>query len=145
MTINFDSTQPEDLTVSEFCNTQKISRGIFYRLRRRAAQESAAVLHPESRASKSSARKYGPVVINELVRIRQQLKKDGWDYGPKTIHYEATISPARSRGRAMVATPETVQVLLCSVRQINRDGSVAVGRFRVSNEQEPLHHRLPAH
>lgn len=30
-------------------------------------------------------------MINELVRIRKELKKDGWGYGPKTIHYEATI------------------------------------------------------
>lgn len=44
-----------------------------------------------SRAPKQPARRYGPEVINELVKIREELKKDGWDYGPKTIHYEATI------------------------------------------------------
>lgn len=60
MIINFDPTQPDALTVSEFCKTQKISRTIFYRLRRRAARESAAALYPESRAPKSPARKYGP-------------------------------------------------------------------------------------
>ncbi|MGP5048912.1 integrase core domain-containing protein [Glutamicibacter ardleyensis] len=91
MIINFDPTQPDALTISEFCKTQKISRSIFYRIRERATQESAGALHPRSRAPKLPSRRYGPEVINELVRIRKELKKDGWDYGPKTIHYEATI------------------------------------------------------
>lgn len=92
MIINFDPTQPEALTVSEFCETQKISRGIFYRLRQRATNESAAALHPQSRAPKTPARTCGRAGINELVKIRQRLKKDRWDYGPKTIHYEAQIN-----------------------------------------------------
>ncbi|GAA2945225.1 hypothetical protein GCM10010525_06110 [Glutamicibacter bergerei] len=91
MIINYDPTQPDALTISEFCKTQKISRSIFYRIRSRAATESAAALHPRSRAPHHPARRYGPEVTNELVRIRKQLKNDGWDYGPKTIHYEATI------------------------------------------------------
>lgn len=90
--INFDPTQPDALSISEFYKTQEISRSIFYRLRHRAASESAAALHSLSRAPRNPARKYGPEVINELVKIRQRLKKDGWDYGPKTILYEATIN-----------------------------------------------------
>lgn len=38
---------------------------------------------------KQPAHPYGPDVVNELVRIRKQLKADGWDYGPRTVHYEA--------------------------------------------------------
>ena len=37
MIINFDPTQPDALTISEFCKTQKISRSIFYRIRSRFA------------------------------------------------------------------------------------------------------------
>jgi len=88
MIINFDPTQPDALTVREFCKMQKISRSIFYRIRSRAATESAAALHPRSRAPHHPARRYGPDVINELVRIRKQLKTDGWDYGL----YRATVS-----------------------------------------------------
>lgn len=91
MIINYDPTQPGALTISEFCKTQKISRSIFYRIRSRASPESASALHPRSRAPHHPARRYGPEVINELVRMRKQLKNDGWDYGPKTIHYEVTI------------------------------------------------------
>lgn len=75
--INYDPTQPEALTISEFSKTQKISRSIFYRIRSRAATESAAALHPRSRAPHHPARRYGPEVINELVRIRKHPKNDG--------------------------------------------------------------------
>ena len=86
MIISFDPTQPEALTISEFCKTQKISRSIFYRIRERATQESAGALHPRSRAPRQPSRRYGPAVINELVRIRKELKKDGWatDRKPST-------------------------------------------------------------
>ncbi|KSU67744.1 hypothetical protein AS038_01175 [Arthrobacter sp. NIO-1057] len=77
MIINFDPAQPDALSISEFCKTQKISRSIFYRLRHRAVNESAAALHPQSRAPRKPARTYGPEVINELMKIRQKLKK-GW-------------------------------------------------------------------
>ena len=120
MIINFDPTQPDALTVSEFCKTQKISRSIFYRLRRRAARESAAALHPESRAPKSPARKYGPAVIYELVKIRKQLKKDGWDYGPKTIHYEATINHQEFPG-GTVPSVATIARLLAGVGHVDRN------------------------
>lgn len=99
MIINYDPTQPDALTISEFCKTQKISRSIFYRIRSRASTESASALHPRSRAPHHPARRYGPEIVNELVRIRKQLKSDGWDYGPKTIHYEATIQATFPGGR----------------------------------------------
>ena len=89
--INYDPTQPGALSVTEFCRSLKVSRSVFYRIRTRAQHESTAALHPRSRAPKQPARRYGPDVVNELVRIRKQLKPDGWDYGPKTIHYEVSI------------------------------------------------------
>ncbi|MGV2953354.1 integrase core domain-containing protein [Glutamicibacter sp. AGC46] len=118
MIINFDPTQPDALTISEFCKTQKISRSIFYRLRERATQESAGALHPRSRAPKMPSRRYGPDVINELVRIRKELKKVGWDYGPKTIHYEATILDEFPGGQ--IPSVATIARLLASVGHVER-------------------------
>src|SRR5690625_1019395 len=91
MIINYDPTQPGALSVSEFCKSVKISRSVFYKIRSRARTESTAALHPRSRAPKEPARTYGPEVTNELVRIRRKLRADGWDYGPRSIHYEAAM------------------------------------------------------
>lgn len=116
---NFDPTQPDALTVSEFCKTQKISRSIFYRIREWAAHEAAGALHPRSRAPKQPARNYWPEVVSELVKIRKKLKADGWDYGPKMIHCEATISeefPGRK-----VPSIATIAQLLDSVRHVDRN------------------------
>ncbi|QRQ78326.1 integrase core domain-containing protein [Glutamicibacter protophormiae] len=118
MIISFDPTQPEALTISEFCKTQKISRSIFYRIRERATQESAGALHPRSRAPREPSRRYGPEVINELVRIRKELKKDGWDYGPKTIHYEATIQDDFPGGQ--IPSVATIARLLACVGHVER-------------------------
>lgn len=82
MIINFDPSQPDSLSVARFCRSVKISRSVFCKIRGRARAESAAALHPRSRAPKRPARRYVPEVVNELVRIRKQLKADGWDYGP---------------------------------------------------------------
>ena len=98
MIINYDPTQPDALTIREFCKTQKISRSIFYRIRSRASTESASALHPRSRAPHHPARRYGPEVINELVRIR------------KTIHYEATIQDNFPGG--MAPSIATIALLL---------------------------------
>ena len=116
--INYDPTQPGALTVSEFCKTQKISRSIFYRIRSRARAEGSAALHPRSRAPRQPARKYGPDVVIELVRIRTQLKDDGWDYGPKTIHYEATIQESFPGNK--VPSTATIARLLAGVGHVDR-------------------------
>lgn len=118
MIISFDPTQPEALSISEFCKNQKISRSIFYRIRERATQESAGALHPRSTAPKLPSRRYGPDVINELVRIRKELKNDGWDYGPKTIHYEATILEEFPGGQ--IPSVATIARLLASVGHVER-------------------------
>jgi len=74
--INYDPTQPGALSVTEFCRSLKVSRSVFYKIRTRSQHESTAALHPRSRAPKEPARRYGPDVVNELLRIRKQLKTD---------------------------------------------------------------------
>src|SRR5690625_5170787 len=91
MIISYDPTKPNEFTISDYCKAKKVTHSIFYRMRARAEFESASALRTRSRAPRQPAQQYGPEVVNELVRIRKQLKADVWDYGPKTIHYEATI------------------------------------------------------
>lgn len=115
--INYDPTQPHALNVTEFCRSVKVSRSVFYKIRARAASESTAALHPRSRAPKQPSRRYGPEVINELVKIRKQLKTDGWDYGPRSIHYEAALQDGFPGGR--VPSVATIARLLASVGQVD--------------------------
>lgn len=117
MIINYDPKQPNALTVSEFCKSVKISRSVFYKIRGRAVNESTAALHPRSRAPKHPARRYGPDVVNEVVRIRKQLKTDGWDYGPRSIHYEAALQDEFPGGR--VPSIATIARLLSGVGQVD--------------------------
>lgn len=117
MIINYDPTQPGALSVSEFCKSIKVSRSVFYKIRTRAATESTAALHPRSRAPKTPARRYGPEVTNELVRIRKQLRADGWDYGPLSVHYEAAMQEDFPGGQ--VPSVATIARHLASVGQVD--------------------------
>lgn len=117
MIINFDPTQPHALPVAEFCKSVKISRSVFYKIRSHARTESAAALHPRSRAPKRPARRYGSDVVNELVRIRKQLKSDGWDYGPRSIYYEAALVETFPGGT--VPSVATIARLLRGVGQVD--------------------------
>ena len=78
------------------------------------------MLHPQSRAPIQPARKYAPEVTNELVKIRQRLKKDGWDYGPKTIHYEATVNEFQFPGEE-IPSVATIARLLSGVGHVDRN------------------------
>lgn len=114
--VNYDPAQPHALSVTGFCRSLKISRSVFYKIRARAANESAAALHPRSRAPKAPARRYGQAVVNELVRIRKQLKADGWDYGPRSVYYEAALADAFPGGN--VPSVATIARLLAGVGQV---------------------------
>ncbi|ALQ29472.1 hypothetical protein ATC04_02240 [Arthrobacter sp. YC-RL1] len=59
-------------------------------------------------------------MINELVKIRQKLTKDGWDYGPKTIHYEATINEDTFPG-GKIPSIATIGRLLAGVGHVDRN------------------------
>lgn len=115
--INYDPFQPHSLSVAEFCRSLKVSRGVFYKIRGRAAGESTAALHPRSRAPRQPARRYGPEVVNELVRIRKRLKTDGWDYGPRSVHYEAALQDIFPGDR--IPSVATIARLLSSVGQVD--------------------------
>lgn len=105
------------MSITGFCRSLKISRSVFYKIRARAADESTAALHPRSRAPKIPARRYGHPVVNELVRIRKQLKADGWDYGPRSIYYEAALDDGFPGGK--VPSVATIARLLAAVGQVD--------------------------
>lgn len=105
------------MSVREFCRSIKISRSVFYKIRTRTQTESTAALHPRSRYPKTPARRYGPAVVNELLRIRKQLKADGCDYGPRTIYYEAAMLDEFPDGK--VPSVATIARLLASVGQVD--------------------------
>lgn len=115
--INYDPTQPNALSVTDFCRSLKISRSVFYKIRDRATRESTAALHPRSRAPKSPARKYGPEVVNAIVGIRKTLKSQGWDYGPRSIYYEAVMQQTFPGGQ--IPSVATIARLLASVGQVD--------------------------
>ncbi|MFC5931643.1 transposase [Cryobacterium melibiosiphilum] len=115
--MNYDPTQPHALSIVGFCRSLKISRSVFYKIRGRAAQKAAAALHPRSRAPNVPARRYGQVVVNEVVKIRKQLKTDGWDYGPRSIYYEAAMDSGFPGGK--VPSVATIARLLARVGQVD--------------------------
>ena len=90
---------------------------MFYKVSARAARESTAALHPRSRAPRTPARRYGPDVVNELAHIRKQLKADGWDYGPRSIHYAAAMEERFPGER--VPSVATIGRLLSAVGQVD--------------------------
>ena len=69
--MNYDPTQAHTLSIVGFGRSLKISRSVFYKSRGRAVHEAAAALHHRSRAPNSPARRFGQVVVNELVKIRK--------------------------------------------------------------------------
>jgi len=56
-------------------------------------------------------------VINELVAIREKLKSDGWDYGPRSIHYEAALTEEFPGAR--VPSVATIARSLAMVSQVD--------------------------
>lgn len=57
------------------------------------------------------------MVVNELVKIRKHLKAEGWDYGPRTIYYEATVQESFPGGK--VPSVATIARLLASVGHVD--------------------------
>jgi transposase InsO family protein len=68
-------------------------------------------------APRQPARRYGSEVVNELVRIRKQLKADGWDYGPRTIYYEAALQETFPSQK--VPSVATIARLFSAVGQVD--------------------------
>lgn len=86
--IEFDPFASSSPSIEEFCRSLKISRRSFYNIRERYQQESLAALHPHSSAPVNAHRLFDESTTRVLLAIREDLKKEGWDYGPRSIHFE---------------------------------------------------------
>jgi putative transposase len=83
--INF-TDQPRRGEVTRFCREHGISRAEFYKVRARARDEGKlAALTPKQPVAKTISRKTSEEVEQVALRVRAQLKKDGWDYGPLSV------------------------------------------------------------
>lgn len=103
----------------------------------------------------AAARRYGPAVVNELVRIRRQFKVDGWGYGPRSICYEAALGESFPGGA--VPSVATIARLLAAFGQaipddaaterIERESDQSIVEVTRENRQiyyQGLHISLPA-
>lgn len=84
------SQWPEDAprgSVVAFCAEQGISRNTFYKILKRAREESPAVaLEPRSRRPRSSPSRIYEEVRREAVDVRAALERSGLDHGPISVH-----------------------------------------------------------
>lgn len=78
--------QPRRGEVTRFCREHGISRAEFYKVRARAKSEGRlAALAPKQPVAKSTSRKTSDELEQVALRVRAQLKKDGWDHGPLSV------------------------------------------------------------
>jgi transposase InsO family protein len=75
------------VNVSEFCRMHGVSRGWFYEIRSRYAQEGEAGLAARSRAPHTVANRTPLIVEDLIVTLRKELVDDGLDAGPETIKW----------------------------------------------------------
>ena len=120
MIINFDPTQPEALTISEFCKTQKISEVFSYRLRHRAINESAAALHLQSRAPRAASQEIRPRSDQRDGEDPPETHKGWVRLRSQTIHYEATINEDTFPG-GKIPSIATIGRLLAGVGHVDRN------------------------
>jgi transposase InsO family protein len=76
------------VSISEFCKQLGISRPSYFKVKKRYLAEGNKALNPHSRAPKSPARVHGDQTTVKVLRLRERLRKSGWDNGPQSIWFE---------------------------------------------------------
>lgn len=86
LVLNWPARTPRG-EVSRFCREHGVSRSWFYDLRRRAATEPVlSALQPRPRTLPIPHPQAVPLAVEDAaVRIRKELKDDGWDHGARTV------------------------------------------------------------
>lgn len=83
--INFPD-RPRRGEVTRFCREHGISRAGFYKVRSRARTDGEfAALTPRQPIAKSIVARTSDEMEATVLRIRAQLKKEGWDHGPLSV------------------------------------------------------------
>ena len=87
--------------VGRFCEANKISVPVFYKIRKQAREQGEqAALLPRSSAAKTVANRTDAQIEQAAIDIRAELTKDGWDAGPLSVGQEMAkrgITPVPSR------------------------------------------------
>jgi hypothetical protein len=119
----------EGRPVAELAASHGVHRSWIYKLLARFRAEGETRLEPRSRCPRRSPSKVSERWVSEILALREQLSKDGFDAGAQTIHahlsrdYSDVPSPlddlARSKGTqtrqtaATQAPPQLLRSLLC--------------------------------
>ncbi|WP_410661845.1 DDE-type integrase/transposase/recombinase [Amycolatopsis sp. lyj-112] len=77
----------EKINISGFCREQDISRGVFHKYVKRFKAEGANGFIRRSTAPRHHPSAHGPEVAEAVLRARKELKDEGWDNGPISIHW----------------------------------------------------------
>jgi transposase InsO family protein len=81
----FEAVDDGSASVSHVCQQLGISRDTFYRYRGRLDAEGFPGLLPRSTRPRSSPGQTPPETVALILAKRAALKKDGWDYGARSI------------------------------------------------------------
>lgn len=72
--------------VARFCRRQRISRSVFYKIRRQALEQGpVGATEPGSRRPRSSPGRTDPNEIEHALAVREWLGEQGWDAGPLSV------------------------------------------------------------
>jgi len=81
-----------------------ISRPSYYKVKKRYLAEGNKALNPHSRAPKTPARVHGDETRAGVLRLRERLRKSGWDNGPQLIWFEGVDTDEFGESIPSVAT-----------------------------------------
>ena len=95
---------PDGVSISEFCKQLGISRPSYYKVKKRYLAEGNKALNPHSRAPKTPARVHGDQARAVVLRLRERLRKSGWDNGPQSIWFEGVDTDEFGESIPSVAT-----------------------------------------
>lgn len=102
--IEFNPDLPDAVSISEFCKQLAISRPSYYKVKKRYLAEGNGALNPHSRAPKTPARVHGDQTTVVVLRLRERLRKSGWDNGPQSIWFEGVDTAVFGETIPSVAT-----------------------------------------
>ena len=102
--IEFNPDVPDRVSISEFCKQLGISRPSYYKVKKRYLAEGNKALNPHSRAPKTPARVHGDQARAVVLRLRERLRKSGWDNGPQSIWFEGVDTDEFGESIPSVAT-----------------------------------------
>jgi len=107
--IEFNPDLPDAVSISDFCSQLGISRPSYYKVKKRYLAEGNGALNPHSRAPKTPARIHGDQTRVVVLRLRERLRKSGWDNGPQSIWFEGVDT--NEFGDALPSVPTIGRIL----------------------------------